>query len=167
MEEIDLIKRTIQQPCTTDDCSNRGTYMISFCGDERWACYEHHRNYIVIMHVSVSMPQYRKRRHFYKDRIGTFGYLPRPGARTIVGITYGPEELAFVKELGNGYEIWKSFGHTGWASIGETTYAPGSYMLVKAEDDMIVDFVHVTPGRFWKRGIEFLEEYYGNLILCQ
>lgn len=153
--------------CIEDGCNYPAYTMISLCGDERWACYKHYDRYIQIMHVSESAARYVRRGHFYKDRIGAFGYLPKPGARTIQGITYGPQELAFVKEVGTNYEIWKSFGHTSWSSIGETTYVPASYKLVNAnnEDSLVSVIVSVTAGWYWRRGIGFLEEYYGNFIL--
>ena len=164
LEWTGFVKSAGKATCIEEGCDNPGRYMISLCGDERWACYKHYEKYILIMEVTISAHKYIKQQHFYKDRIGIFGYLPRPGARTISGVTYGPKELAFVKDLGNNYEIWKSFGHTAWSGIGQTSYYQASYMLVKVEDNLVSVLVDVTPGHNWRMGIKFLEEYYGVVI---
>lgn len=80
------------------------------------------------------------------------------------GIDYGPRGLKEVKDLGDGYAIWKTHGHGSWVGVGMGQgYTAPDYFLVYVKESTVKMLAEVQePGHYWKKAIKLLEDKYEN-----
>jgi hypothetical protein len=143
-------------------CDNYGLFWSLV--DKQYRC-----RYCVGDKLDKTIEVIRKRTH--KDAVAWHDltrYTPRrEGPIDTWGVCY-EGGLYFYEELDEFYEIWRKPSYTVWSGGAMRSTYPAMYMLIEKGSGenryfYFTPICEIYPGRYWKKGVEFLKEYHKAL----